>query len=426
MSTWGDGSTAARTAGVLEAELLDLPFIDLERPPYSIVGDGVEDDGPALQAAIDALSATTRPGGQIRIPDGANLGIGTMIEGASNIRLSGGAKETSELTKLGDIILFDLSGTATGAANHVRRCVFENLTLHGGNNALWTKPIMRAFYSDLHHFQNVDFKLNYGNAFRAVEFWDSTFFNCRFDNGGGVVGSGLPAVSLLGRDAASGFGLTTDNCNVLNFIACTWESNRAGALEILKNSGGENNQIRFTNCKWEQSDFVGTPIHVDTARSVHFLNCYAYMGGFGSGYSTATDFMRIAAMQDSSIIGLNFVAANTASLVRSVISAEGSCTATLDRIYCSTPAGLTEAIVKITGSNNSLDISPRVAYQLNGGSNDLIRGLSTAAINLRGTGSPESVYTASIGSTYIRTDGGAGTTLYVKESGTGNTGWVGK
>lgn len=40
-----------------------------------------------------------------------------------------------------------------------------------------------------------------------------------------------------------------------------------------------------------------------------------------------------------------------------------------------------------------------------------------------GTGSPEAVVTANIGSLYSRLDGGAGTTLYVKESGTGNTGW---
>ena len=43
-----------------------------------------------------------------------------------------------------------------------------------------------------------------------------------------------------------------------------------------------------------------------------------------------------------------------------------------------------------------------------------------------GTGSPEGVVTAPVGSIYSRTDGGAGTSLYVKESGAGNTGWVGK
>jgi hypothetical protein len=43
-----------------------------------------------------------------------------------------------------------------------------------------------------------------------------------------------------------------------------------------------------------------------------------------------------------------------------------------------------------------------------------------------GAGSPEGVLTAPVGSLYTRTDGGASTTLYVKESGTGNTGWVAK
>jgi len=41
----------------------------------------------------------------------------------------------------------------------------------------------------------------------------------------------------------------------------------------------------------------------------------------------------------------------------------------------------------------------------------------------KGTGSPEGVLSAPIGALYQRTDGGASTTLYVKESGTGNTGW---
>lgn len=46
--------------------------------------------------------------------------------------------------------------------------------------------------------------------------------------------------------------------------------------------------------------------------------------------------------------------------------------------------------------------------------------------DLTGAGSPEGVVTASVGSTYRRTDGGAGTSFYVKESGASNTGWVAK
>lgn len=43
-----------------------------------------------------------------------------------------------------------------------------------------------------------------------------------------------------------------------------------------------------------------------------------------------------------------------------------------------------------------------------------------------GTGSPEGAVVAAVGSLYLRSNGGANTTLYVKESGTGNTGWVAK
>ena len=44
----------------------------------------------------------------------------------------------------------------------------------------------------------------------------------------------------------------------------------------------------------------------------------------------------------------------------------------------------------------------------------------------KGAGTPEGVVTAPIGAVYHNTTGGAGTSFYVKESGTGNTGWVGK
>lgn len=43
-----------------------------------------------------------------------------------------------------------------------------------------------------------------------------------------------------------------------------------------------------------------------------------------------------------------------------------------------------------------------------------------------GSGSPEGSVTASPGALYTNTGGGAGTTLYVKETGSGNTGWVAK
>lgn len=44
----------------------------------------------------------------------------------------------------------------------------------------------------------------------------------------------------------------------------------------------------------------------------------------------------------------------------------------------------------------------------------------------QGNNTPEGAVTAPVGSFFSRKNGGAGTSFYVKESGTGNTGWVGK
>lgn len=43
-----------------------------------------------------------------------------------------------------------------------------------------------------------------------------------------------------------------------------------------------------------------------------------------------------------------------------------------------------------------------------------------------GSGTPEGNETGSVGHIYLRTNGGANTTLYVKESGTAKTGWIAK
>ena len=51
-------------------------------------------------------------------------------------------------------------------------------------------------------------------------------------------------------------------------------------------------------------------------------------------------------------------------------------------------------------------------------------GTITGSNLQRGTGTPEGAVTGVVGDLFERTDGGTGTTLYIKESGAGNTGWV--
>lgn len=68
----------------------------------------------------------------------------------------------------------------------------------------------------------------------------------------------------------------------------------------------------------------------------------------------------------------------------------------------------------LAGSTNALQVVGALAVQ------------SQANGIFAGSGTPEAAVTATVGSIYLRTDGGASTSLYVKETGSSNTGWVAK
>jgi hypothetical protein len=68
--------------------------------------------------------------------------------------------------------------------------------------------------------------------------------------------------------------------------------------------------------------------------------------------------------------------------------------------------------------------TPKVEFLL-GAALPRVRLNGTSEI-ISGSGTPEGVVTSPVGSMFLRTNGGAGSTLYIKESGTGNTGWVAK
>lgn len=84
--------------------------------------------------------------------------------------------------------------------------------------------------------------------------------------------------------------------------------------------------------------------------------------------------------------------------------------------------------------DGDVDHNGKVAVNIgNAGTDFLSTGGLDLAARLRlnagptineGANTPEGALTAPIGSLFLRNNGGAGTTLYVKESGAGNTGWL--
>jgi len=84
--------------------------------------------------------------------------------------------------------------------------------------------------------------------------------------------------------------------------------------------------------------------------------------------------------------------------------------------------GAGQQITELDLSTTDVAFRTRIRYRVMG------TGTSGAAFveDYAGNGSPEGVVTAPVGSTYRRADGGVGTSFYVKESGSGATGWAAK
>ncbi len=82
------------------------------------------------------------------------------------------------------------------------------------------------------------------------------------------------------------------------------------------------------------------------------------------------------------------------------------------------------ATIAITDSNSKMQQQFRAWTQdITAAVNELQKGISELQ-TLSGAGSPEGVVTASPTRLYMDTSGTAGLVLYVKQTGTDNTGWV--
>ena len=86
------------------------------------------------------------------------------------------------------------------------------------------------------------------------------------------------------------------------------------------------------------------------------------------------------------------------------------------RIVCKTAASV-PVFVQDQAFQTSFAVSP---------AGSVVSLTGNAITIMSGTGSPEGAVAAIVGSLFLRTNGGANTTLYIKESGSGNTGWVAK
>ena len=116
--------------------------------------------------------------------------------------------------------------------------------------------------------------------------------------------------------------------------------------------------------------------------------------------------------------------ASTAAAVRITNLGTGDCL----KVEDSTTPDATPFVVNAAGRVGvGLAADSVAAANLDSGGIKLNNAGATLSATISvGSGSPEGVVTANPGSLYLNLSGGANTSLYVKESGTSNTGWAGK
>lgn len=188
----------------------------------------------AIRSAIAAVIAAGQNGGVVLLPAGT-YACSATIAVPSNIILQGIGWQRTTLVAQSDITVLDIIGTgraSLGISNHVASVCVRDLRIDGGSNPAWsTKPMVRMMYAHTCEFSKVVFQNKYGIAFGILaEVWDSSWWQCRWDNCGGI-NQGLPAMLVQSGDgtASPGFGFSDDATNDLRFWNCTWEAFRDGA-----------------------------------------------------------------------------------------------------------------------------------------------------------------------------------------------------
>lgn len=152
-----------------------------------------------------------------------------------------------------------------------------------------------------------------------------------------------------------------------------------------------------------------------------------YNGKFISANNVSFDSFSSAAAQISLLI---IDGSNNIQIGNNVSTGYASVNSGSGGVY-SAVAGSSITHTVATGfkphTDNNLDNGESGKRWANTFSTNLRPGAGTGTVIwTSGTGTPEGAVTAEVGSLFTRTDGGAGTTLYVKETGSGNTGWVAK
>lgn len=455
-----DGSYIAGSIGLADLNTSAKPTINVKDPAYGAVGDLVADDTAAIQAAIDAAISPGDPATTVR------NGLATVYFPPGNYRITSPLRVQSVLdfhmqgsgnssvicpSVAGMECALDLNGIAYSKIEGLR---FQSSGPGSVTRAVWLRWNGMARSTAFVHFSDLTVRnllwtraaFELGDvAAPSVQVDTTTWINC-LAAGGFVVASG----DVTNYQAAFHVGTGTSANNLIHsFFGCIAANARYGLYNSNSQALWVGGQIQgndydvyasglgYTAVKGVRSEGSGRLLETagpasygsiisleDIVWNSNALNADNYFVGNYVGGSLRLSNVLVPYRADktpririSSIgqLGLILEGVMTSEPLSTFIVENGSGSVTTSVVNyaqldaSNVPSSYQNAISGINGVLFSADGT-----------------LAAPVRDLVGTGSPEGVVAANIGSVFRRTDGGAGTTLYIKESGVGNTGWVAK
>jgi hypothetical protein len=393
-----------------------------------------------LQAAIDAAKAAKLPlfipGGTYQVNELTLPSLFTM-RGAgrpiTTLRYNGTGTAISSATPgvraydwtISDLTLSTPSGGAGGAIgfdmDSVSTSIFSNLSVGGWSNCAFYVHSATAGGALYNRFINVSALSNtVGWKNHGIESNNNHWAWCRAGNGTNGIEI-IDSNDCTVRDTALE-GLT----NGVYITATTTSRGNHNRIRDCRPEGCtigvniDSGNVRYTEISgiWYDSA-TPTPVR-DTGYHTRYVTDNMYLN---QAQTSATFENDISLTVGSLYLGSSGASINSDSSSHAPLNFHGQVADSGSNVsnWFSNSPELTSPGTRIAGfSRNNAHTAIASYIDLDGSYEFAGSGVKV----MSGTGSPVGVVTAVVGSLFLRSDGNAGTTLYVKESGAGNTGWV--
>jgi hypothetical protein len=376
---------------------------------HGVVCDGTTDDTTALRALVAAVpngSTLLFPGDCLIVGSG---GVGIDISTKSGLRFVGlgGLGWNDGLPGLGpsiftttdNLVLFDATANSLNHLGHI----FENIRV--GSTKQNGVLIDVAKYNHLGlrdvRFINSDIALRLTGT--AADCAYGELRNCKFYNQqtSAIVTAGSTSFNAFGGYIVAR-GATNPTYNGVNLTAGAVNCGLFGVKFELGTNGGAQTALTIT----DQGNSI-TGCHFEVSQAGQTNSVCINLPDLGAGTNTG-----------NMIVGNSFTGGTSTGIKAIVIGVNH-----IETMFVANHIrSLADIPITDSGTDSIIMDHPNAV-----GAGDKRRFLGLGGPGIfAGTGSPGSVITAPIGSIYLRSDGGASTSIYIKESGTGNTGWVAK